>query len=63
MMISSFAVGLFNVQLASKIKRRNCLTIEIMAIFISKLSYIAGDLIRIHLIINILMYFYRGGIV
>lgn len=62
-MISSFAVGLFNVQLASKIKRRNCLTIEIMAIFISKLSYIAGDLIRIHLIINILMYFYRGGIV
>ena len=62
-MISSFAVGLFNVQLASKIKRRNCLTIEIMAIFISKLSYIAGDLIRIYLIINILMYFYRGGIV
>lgn len=62
-MISSFAVGLFNVQLASKIKRRNCLTIEIMAIFISKLSYIVGDLIRIHLIINILMYFYRGGIV
>ena len=59
-MISSFAVGLFNVQLASKIKRRNCLTIEIMAIFISKLSYIVGDLIRIHLIINILMYFYTG---
>lgn len=62
-MISSFAVGLFNVQLASEIKGRNCLTIEIMAIFISKLSYIAGDLIRIYLIINILMYFYRGGIV
>ena len=62
-MISSFAVGIFNVQLASKIKRRNCLTIEIMAIFISKLSYIASDSIRIYLIINILMYFYRGGIV
>ena len=58
-MISSFAVGLFNVQLASKIKGGNCLTIEIMAIFISKLSYIAGDLIRIYLIINILMCFYR----
>ena len=59
-MISSFAVGLFNVQLASKIKRRNCLTIEIMAIFISKLSYIAGHLILIYLIINILLYFYTG---
>ena len=59
-MISSFAVGLFNVQLASKIKRRNCLTIEIMAIFISKLSYIADDLILIYLIINILMYFYSA---
>ena len=59
-MISSFAVGLFNVQLASKIKRRNCLTIEIMAIFISKLSYIVGHLILIYMIINILMYFYTG---
>lgn len=62
-MISSFAVGVFNVQLASKIKRRNCLTIEIMAIFISKLSYIADDLILIYLIINILMYFYSACIV
>ena len=59
-MISSFAIGLFNVQLASKIKRRNCLTIEIMTIFISKLSYIVGHLILIYLIINILMYFYTG---
>ena len=59
-MISSFAVGLFNVQLASKIKRRNCLTIEIMAIFISKLSYIVGHLILIYMIINILLYFYTG---
>ena len=59
-MISSFAVGLFNVQLASKIKRRNCLTIEIMAIIISKLSYIAGHLILIYMIINILLYFYTG---
>ena len=59
-MISSFAVGIFNVQLASKIKRRNCLTIEIMAIFISKLSYIVGHLILIYMIINILMYFYTG---
>ncbi|MCY1160893.1 hypothetical protein D9M71_06600 [compost metagenome] len=59
-MISSFAVGLFNVQLASKIKQINCLTIEIMAIFISKLSYIASDLILIYLIINILMCFYSA---
>ena len=59
-MISSFAVGLFNVQLASKIKGGNCLTIEIMAIFISKLSYIAGHLILIYMIINILLYFYTG---
>ena len=59
-MISSFAVGLFNVQLASKIKGGNCLTIEIMASFISKLSYIVDDLIFIYLIINILMYFYTG---
>lgn len=62
-MISSFAVGLFNVQLASKIKQINCLTIEIMAIFISKLSYIADDLIHIYLIINILMCFYSACIV
>jgi len=62
-MISSFAVGLFNVQLASRIKGGNCLTIEIMAIFISKLSYIADDLILIYLIINILMCFYRACIV
>lgn len=59
-MISSFAVGLFNVQLASKIKGGNCLTIEIMASFISKLSYIVGHLILIYMIINILMCFYSA---
>ena len=42
-MISSFAVGLFNVQLASKIKRRNCLTIEIMAIFYIKAVLHSGS--------------------
>ena len=37
-MISPFAVGLFNLHLVLKIKLKNCLTIEIMAIFIAKLS-------------------------
>lgn len=54
-MISSIAVGRFNVHLAQIINKKSCLTISIFLNFIFNLSYKDQLKVSIYMIINILI--------